>query len=50
MFRLAPKTKDGYLNTMILTARAIPAGLTEGYLKLFGAALLLRLLNSGRRV
>jgi hypothetical protein len=49
MFRLAPKTKDGYLNTMILTARAIVT-LTQSSLKLLGAALLLTLLNSGRRV
>jgi hypothetical protein len=46
MFWLAPKTKDGYLNTMILTARAI-AILTQSSLKLLGTALLL---NSGRRV
>jgi hypothetical protein len=50
MFRLARNEKRGYLNTMISIAGGTFFGLTQSSLKLLGAALLLTLLNSGRRV
>ena len=48
--RLAHMAKRGYLWFMTLTVRPIFVGLPISLLKLLGAALLLTLLNSGRRV
>ena len=49
-FRLARAAKRGYLTIMNSFARATFVILTQSCFKFLGAALLLTLLNSGRRV